>query len=78
MPGARDVLRQGRDPLLNPSKEDLSSFRQEPLDKRDTIYEDIRAYREALLGGRVFSSFSSALCSVFMADKEKLQGDSIF
>ena len=45
---------------------------------RDTIYEDICAYREALKGGRVFSSFSPALCSVFMADKEKLQGDSIF
>lgn len=30
------------------------------------------------MGGRVFSSFSSAPYSVFMADKEKLQGDSTF
>lgn len=28
------------------------------------------------MGGRVFYSFSSAPYSVFMADKEKLQGDS--
>jgi hypothetical protein len=42
------------------------------------MYEDICASRGALMGGQVFSSFSSAPCSVFMADKEKLQGDSIF